>query len=228
MTFCVIIPVYNSPYIREVVQDVLKYGHHVIVVDDGSSVKVNLADLDVVIVTHAINMGKGKAILSGALKAKELGYDGFVTMDADKQHLSSQIQKLMHCYEPQTIVIGNRDFSGEHIPDSSKFGRKFSNFWVMLETWIKLGDTQSGFRMYPISVADLPFTTQRFDFEIEILVLHVYQDGRICDVDVECYYPPENERISHFDKLNDNVRISLLHVKLLVQRYLLLRGWLWK
>ena len=93
---------------------------------------------------------------------------------------------------------------------------------------MKLGDTQSGFRMYPISVADLSFTTQRFDFEIEILVLHVYQGGKICDTDVECYYPPKNERISHFDKLDDNVRISLLHIKLLIQRYLFLRGWLWK
>ena len=228
MTFCIIIPVYNSPHIRDVVEDVLKYGHQIIVVDDGSSVRVSLDNLDVVLITHKNNMGKGKAILSGALRAKEMGYDGFVTMDADKQHLSSQIQKLICCYEPQTIVIGNRDFSGEHIPASSKFGRKFSNFWVMLETWMKLGDTQSGFRMYPISVADLSFTTQRFDFEIEILVLHVYQGGKICDTDVECYYPPKSERISHFDKLDDNVRISLLHIKLLIQRYLFLRGWLWK
>lgn len=227
MSFCVIIPTYNSPYIREVVEDILSYGYKIIVVDDGSDSKINIDGLDATLVTHEKNLGKGKAILSGAFKAKELGYNSFVTIDADKQHLSSQIEKLVSLYDSETIVVGNRNFDGEHIPNSSKFGRKFSNFWVTLETFMKLGDTQSGFRMYPISIINLPLTRERFDFEIEVLVLHVYRGGKIVDVEVECYYPPREERISHFNKLHDNVRISLLHIKLLVQRYLFFRGWLW-
>lgn len=228
MNFCIVIPVYNSPYIREVIQDVIRYGYKIIVVDDGSEIAVDVKDLDIELVTHPTNMGKGEAILSGAKKAKELGYDCFVTMDADKQHISSQIQKLIDAYEDETIVIGNRNFEGENIPNSSKFGRKFSNFWVMLEILKPLGDTQSGFRMYPVTILELPLTNRRFDFEVEILVHHSYRGGKIKDVEVECYYPPHEERVSHFDKLWDNVHITLLHIKLLMQRYLLLRGWLWR
>ncbi len=228
MNYAIVIPVYNSPYIKEVVEDVLSHGYKVIVVNDGSQRPVDVRNLEVELVTHEINMGKGEAILSGAKKAKELGYDCFVTMDADKQHLSSQIQKLTEAYEDGSIVIGNRDFEQENIPNSSKFGRKFSNFWVRLETFKALGDTQSGFRMYPLSILELPLTNRRFDFEVEILVHHSYSGANIIDVEVECYYPPPEERISHFDKLWDNVHITLLHIKLLMQRYLLLRGWLWK
>jgi len=228
MNYCIVVPVYNSPYIKEVVADILTHGYKVIVVDDGSDEKVSLDTLDVELLRHDVNRGKGEAILTGARKAKELGYDAFVSMDADKQHISSQIKKLVDAYEDETIVVGNRDFSGDDVPDSSKFGRKFSNFWVMLETFKSLGDTQSGFRMYPISILDLPMKNSRFDFEIEILVYHSYACKSIKDIEVECYYPPSGERVSHFNKIDDNVRLTLLHTKLMIQRYLLLRGYLWK
>jgi len=228
MKYCVVVPVYNSPYIKEVIQELIPFNHPVIVVDDGCDEVIDLSEFNVDVVRHPINQGKGEAILSGAKRAKELGYDCFVTMDADKQHIPSQIQKLLDVYEEGSIVIGNRDFTSDDVPDSSKFGRKFSNFWVALESWRQLGDTQSGFRMYPVNILELPLKNKRFDFEIEILVFHAYRGGKIIDVEVECYYPPYEERISHFDKLHDNIRLTKVHTKLMIQRYLLLRGWLWK
>ena len=227
MSICVVIPVYNSPYILEVIEDVLRYGYKIVVVDDGSDIKVETDTLNVELVTHKVNMGKGEAILSGAKKAKELGYEFFVTMDADKQHISSEISKLVEAYKENTIVIGNRDFEDINVPESSKFGRKFSNFWVNLETFRTFGDTQSGFRIYPVSILELNISNRRFDFEIEVLVLHCYRNGPCVDVDVECYYPPKDERVSHFDKVKDNIRLSLLHSKLVIQRFVLLRGFLW-
>ncbi len=227
MKTCIVVPVYNSPYIKEVIEDLLQYDYKIIVVDDGSDNKVQLSDSNIKLITHPVNMGKGQAILTGAQKAKELGYESFVTIDADKQHLSSEILKLVNAYQENTIVIGNRNFEHEHVPKSSKFGRKFSNFWVTLETFQKLGDTQSGFRMYPISILDLNIKNRRFDFEIEVLALHAYKKRKIIDVEVECYYPPEDERVSHFDKIKDNIRLSLLHSKLVTQRFFLLRGFLW-
>ncbi|QFR50186.1 glycosyltransferase family 2 protein [Sulfurimonas lithotrophica] len=227
MKNCVVIPVYNSPYIDEVIKDALKYDYKIIVVDDGSDKKVSVPD-DVILITHKQNMGKGEAILSGAKKAKELGYNFFVTMDADKQHLASEIHKLIAAYKTDSIVIGNRDFQHENVPDSSKFGRKFSNFWVKLETFKTLGDTQSGFRIYPTNILDLNIKNKRFDFEIEVLALHSYRNGNIIDVETDCYYPPSDERVTHFDKVKDNIRLSLIHTKLVIQRYLLLRGILWR
>ncbi|NPA58871.1 MAG: glycosyltransferase family 2 protein [Epsilonproteobacteria bacterium] len=227
MKNCVVIPVYNSPYIYDVINDVLNHGYSVIVVDDGSDIKVDIKDLDIELVTHPKNMGKGEAILSGAKKAKELGFKYFVTIDADKQHISSEIAKLLDGYEDESIVIGCRDFSDDNVPISSKFGRMFSNFWVMIETFKRFKDTQSGFRVYPVSILDLAIKNRRFDFEVEVLVLHCYTKKMCKDVDVKCYYPPQDERISHFDKTKDNIRLSLLHSRLCIQRFFLLRGFLW-
>ena len=227
MNTCVVIPVYNSPYIIEVIKDVLKYGYKVIVVDDGSTTKIDVASLHVELITHEKNMGKGEAILSGAKKAKELGYEFFVTMDADKQHLSYEIIKLVESYQKESIVIGCRNFEDENVPKSSKFGRAFSNFWVNIETFRKLKDTQSGFRIYPVSILDLNVKNRRFDFEIEVLVLHSYAKKSIKDIEVECYYPPSEERISHFDKVKDNIRLSKIHSRLFMQRFFLLRGFIW-
>ena len=228
MNVCIVIPVYNSPYIMEVVEDVLNHGYELIVVDDGSDVMVERDNFDFHLITHKTNQGKGEAILSGAKKAKELGYKSFVTMDADKQHLSCEVVKLLDAFEEDMIVIGKRNFDDENVPKSSKFGRKFSNFWVNLETFRKFGDTQSGFRIYPVSILELNISNRRFDFEIEVLALHCFRGGKTADVDVECYYPPKQDRVSHFDKLKDNLRISLLHAKLVVQRFVFLRGFLWK
>lgn len=227
MNICVVIPVFNSPYILDVIEDVLFFSYKIIVVDDGSDVKVESTNENIVILRHEINQGKGEAILSGAKKARELGFDSFITIDADKQHLASEIAKLTKVYEKETIIIGNRNFDNENVPESSKFGRKFSNFWVNLETARKFGDTQSGFRIYPVSILDLKTSNRRFDFEIEVMVLHCYKGRKTIDVEVECYYPPKDERISHFDKVKDNLRLSLLHSKLMMQRFILLRGFLW-
>ncbi len=224
----IVIPSYNSPFIDDVISDVSKYNYRIIVIDDGSSKPIKLKNKDIEIIRHDVNLGKGKAILTGAKRVKELGGKFFVTMDADKQHLASEIEKLINAYTDNTIVIGNRNFNNKTVPNSSKFGRKFSNFWVKLETFLSIGDTQSGFRIYPVSILDLPLKKKRFDFEIEVLVLHIYNGGKIVDVDVECYYPLKHERISHFDKLYDNIRLSFTHSMLIFQRYFLLRGWLWK
>lgn len=228
MNICVVIPVFNSPFILEVIEDVLSFNYKIIVVDDGSDMIVETSNSDIVIVRHEMNRGKGEAILSGAKKAKELGFDSFIAIDADKQHLASEIIKLTNVYEKETIIIGNRNFDHENVPKSSKFGRKFSNFWVNLETARKFGDTQSGFRIYPVSILDLKTSNRRFDFEIEVLVLHCYKGGKTIDVEVECYYPPHDERVSHFDKVKDNLRLSLIHSKLMMQRFILLRGFLWR
>ncbi len=188
MNICVVIPVYNSPYISEVIEDVLKYGYTLIVVDDGSNKAIEVENPNIILLSHPKNLGKGEAILSGAKKAKELGFGSFVTMDADRQHKASQISRLAKAYKPNTIVVGCRNFETENVPKSSIFGRKFSNFWVNLETFKKLKDTQSGFRIYPISILSLRTKKRKFDFEIEVLVLHIFAGGDVEEVDIECYY----------------------------------------
>jgi len=42
MNICVVVPVYNSPFIEEVLTDLAQYDYKIVVVDDGSSPKVSI------------------------------------------------------------------------------------------------------------------------------------------------------------------------------------------
>jgi glycosyltransferase involved in cell wall biosynthesis len=218
---CIVIPVYNNPLtIEGVAVAALKTGAHVIVVDDGSEPEVVLgAESDrLELLRHTSNRGKGEAILTGGNRARALGFASFFVLDADGQHFPEEIARFEDARLETCIVIGCRRFE-ENVPDSSKFGRKFSNFWVRVETGRMLEDTQSGFRSYPVSVLDLPLRKKRYDFEIEVLVRHLWSGGCVEEVEIGVYYPRPEERVSHFDKVRDNVRLSLLHTSLV------LRGW---
>lgn len=232
----VIIPTYNNPKtIQNVVDDVLTYYHEVIVIDDGSDVKIESFltygnTKNVYIVRHAQNEGKGQAIISGTKKAASLGYTHVLSMDGDGQHLASQAEKLIqHCCGDE-IIIGVRNFTISHVPLGSKFGRWFSNFWAELDTKQKITDSLSGYRLYPISILDLPIKTKRFDWEMEVLVRHADSGKKIDEVNIECYYPLAEERVSHFRNFEDTMTIVWVHLQLLSQKFVhkivrILRFW---
>lgn len=68
-------------------------------------------------------------------------------------------------------MIGVRDMTGVNVPSISTFGRQFSNFWMRRAMGIDAGDTQSGFRIYPLRhVTRISCFSRRFTFECELLV----------------------------------------------------------
>ena len=213
----IVVPVYNNPKtIKSVVEDALLLNLQVIVIDDGSEIFVeSLLEKheNVLIVKHEINKGKGEALLTAATIAKEKGFEHMIAIDGDGQHYPSEVTKILPLIEENTIVIGNRKFK-EDVPSSSKFGRAFSNFWIFAESGRWLGDTQSGFRSYPLSILDLNLKQSHYDFEIEVLIKHLWKKRKIKEVEIEVYYPPKGTRVSHFDKVTDNIRLSKLHSKL--------------
>lgn len=215
----VVIPTYNNPKtIQNVARDVLQHGYELIIVDDGSD--INIESLftqkeNIHFVTHLSNEGKGKAIVSGVTRAKELGYSYVVSIDGDGQHLASEIQKLLTINKKNEIIIGARNFELEHVPNGSKFGRWFSNFWACWDTEQEIKDSLSGFRIYPVSILDLTITTSRFDWEMEVLVRHADSGGIINEVEIECYYPSAEERVSHFRKFADTAAIVWVHFRFL-------------
>ncbi|MDR1615335.1 MAG: glycosyltransferase family 2 protein [Campylobacteraceae bacterium] len=227
----VVIPTLNNDTIFNVVESVRKLGYEVIVVDDGSLSPVEKllkCDKKTHVVTHMRNFGKGAALISGCKKAKELGYLHFISMDADGQHIPSEIYKLtdMVNEEDNTIVIGARDFSVVNVPKGSKIGRLISNFWAKLDTSANITDSLSGFRLYPVSILELPTCTIKFDYEMEVLVRHAWLKRKITEVIVECYYPKAKERVSHFKKWRDTMSIIWVHVKLMPLRVLFLKGYI--
>lgn len=220
----VVIPVYNNAKtIETVAVDCLNYIDNVLVIDDGST-DANLHKLlestGVKVIRHDVNMGKGKAILTALDFLSKIDADYMITIDGDGQHYPKDIVKFLAEIENRdhTIFIGCRDFSTDNVPSSSKFGRKFSNMWFYIETGKKCSDTQSGYRAYPIKyLKELKLSGDYYDFESEVITRAVWAGLKIKDINIDVHYPPAEERVSSFNPLKDNVRISMMHCRLVAR-----------
>lgn len=216
---CVIIPTYNNAgTVASVIEDTYNYVPNIIVVNDGSTDDTHniLASTKtpITIVGYGANKGKGHALREGFKKAKELGFNYAITIDADGQHKASDIPTLVKAEEnnPGAIIIGSRQLEGKEISKGSLFANRFSNFWFFVQTGCRLPDTQTGYRLYPLNkLYGLNFITSRYESELELLVLAEWNNTRLVPVPIDVYYPPKEERVSHFKPGKDLARISLLN-----------------
>ena len=221
---CVIIPTYNNAgTIRQVISDVTAYCQDVIVVNDGSTddtaVLLHSLPEPITLVSYPQNKGKGYALVEGFQKAKELGFTHAVTIDADGQHFAADIPLLIEKMNenPEGIIVGCRNLTEKNMPRQNTFANRFSNFWFRLQTGIDLPDTQSGFRLYNLSsLRLLKLITSRYEAELELLVFSAWAGFPISSVNVRVYYPPAEERVSHFRPIYDFFRISVLNTILCI------------
>ncbi|MBN1474902.1 MAG: glycosyltransferase family 2 protein [Syntrophaceae bacterium] len=221
----IVIPVYNhEKTVREVVTQAKALGYPVFVVNDGSTDDTarelkKIQGID--IVTHKENTGKGAAILSGFAAAAKVA-DMAITIDADGQHYPKDARKLIGALPDgiRPIVVGKRIYAaGEHVPWTSRFGRKFSNFWVWVSGGPALSDSQSGMRIYPLPEAlHLGTKARRFQFEVEILVTAKRRGIPVIEVPVRVNYNPGGKRISHFRPFVDFMRNSSTFSRLIFTR----------
>jgi len=225
MKICVIIPVYNSEnLIIDVINSVMQYTKNLIVVNDGSTDgtldAIRHCGLDPQspnVVSYEKNRGKGYALKQAFKRALELGFTHGLTMDADGQHPASNLEIMTKLAEdnPNALIIGARKFDNPNMPQGSRFANNFSNFWFMVQTGSRLPDTQSGFRVYPLQeTGKIHLFTNRYEAELEILVRSAWRNLPIVSQPVDVYYPPINERISHFRGGKDFFRISVLNTVL--------------
>jgi glycosyltransferase involved in cell wall biosynthesis len=223
--FAFIIPVYNhAATVAQVVREAQALRFPVFVVDDGSTDNTydQIKDIaDIQILRHSQNQGKGASIMTGFTAASAVA-DWAITIDADGQHYPQDALKLIKAIPKKTrpIVVGARaDMTGEHIPWTSKFGRKFSNFWVRVSGGPAISDSQSGFRIYPLPEAlSLGTKARRFQFEVEILVRAKRKGLQVIEAPVCVNYNPNGERISHFRPFVDFLRNSSTFTRLIFTR----------
>lgn len=219
LNVCVIIPTYNNARtLKRVVDSVLDYTSDIIVVNDGATdatpeILSHYAQLT--IVKHPQNIGKGMALRNGFEKARELGFDYAITIDSDGQHFASDIPVFLNEIEAtgEGLLIGGRNMTQEGVPKKSSFGNNFSNFWFWFETGIRLQDTQSGYRMYPLHRIPKKYFTKKFEFEIEVIVRSAWRFIPVKNVPIQVLYDP-SERVSHFRPFKDFTRISILNTVL--------------
>lgn len=222
---CAVIPTYqNAKTLLKVVADVHRVVDIVFVVDDGSN-DGTAALLDKAtgnerpekVLTHPKNCGKGAALKTGLTYARQQGFRYAVTVDADGQHRADDIPALLKAVEeePDALAIGSRGLQHENMPAKSTFANRFSNFWFALQTLQRLPDTQSGLRVYPLQrLHGLRWMSARYEAELTLLVFSAWAGVKLLPVPVSVYYPPRDQRVTHFRPGRDFTRISVLNTLL--------------
>ncbi len=225
----IIIPTYNhGTRIAEVIDRARPLGLPIIVVNDGSTddtAQILARNSDLTILFHSENRGKGAALLTGFSAALDMGCNQVVTLDADGQHRPEEAKLLIQAAKNRfpCLVLGLRQqMSGKHhVPWTSRSGRWFSNFWVRAAGGPRVGDSQSGFRLYPLpQVLELGVRARRYQFEVEVLVLARRMGLEIVEVPISVVYQPGEERISHFQPWPDFKRNSATFSRLFFERIL--------
>jgi glycosyltransferase involved in cell wall biosynthesis len=225
MEVCVVIPAYdNARTLDAVVRGAREHGTRVIVVDDGSRDETAeiLARVEgIEVARHERNRGKGAALRTGFARALAAGCSHAVTVDADGQHPPGEIARFIAAAraEPLALILGERDLAAAGAGFGSRLGRRNSNFWTWVETGLRLPDTQSGYRCYPLAEVDrLRLKTRGYDFEIEVLVKAAWTGVPIRSIPCRVVYLPVGERVSHMRPVLDFFRIALLNTRLVFLR----------
>ena len=226
--FSVIIPVYNHEHgIDDVVKKSLQLNLPVFVVDDGStdsSYEKIRNHTGIYPLRHAENRGKGAAIITGFTEAAKIA-NWAITIDADGQHDPQDALHLMEAIpeNERPLVVGMRQgMVGKKVPWTSRFGRKFSNFWIVLAGGPRMADSQSGFRIYPLPESmTLDVKARRFQFEVEILVRAAWANIPVIEVPVSVSYAKGGLRISHFRPFVDFMRNTRTFYQLITRRLLI-------
>lgn len=221
---CVVIPTYNNGgTIIDIVNRSKNECDDVIVVCDGctdSTLELLQEVKDITIVTNTRNQGKGAALKRGFRKAMEMGFSYAITLDADGQHYPEDIPVMLdaNIQHPGALIVGQRKgVENAERSFGSKFANAFSNFWFCVQTGHRLADTQTGYRLYPLKkLSWLGMLTSRYEAELELLVFASWHGVEIVSKQVGVFYPPKDERISHFRPVRDFSRIFVLNTCLCI------------
>ncbi len=209
----VVIPCYEgASTVGDVVRGARRSGLAVVVVDDGSTDGSGAAAeaAGATVLRHPGNRGKGAALASGFAYAKKLGADAVLTMDADGQHDPDEIAKLVAAHEanPRALVVGVRSFAPEDMPRRSRVGNRISTWWISRYAGVRYSDTQSGFRVYPSALFDVPLRSTKFDTETELLLRAAKMKLPLVEVRIKTIYAADHA--SHFHGFRDTLRVIKL------------------
>jgi glycosyltransferase involved in cell wall biosynthesis len=147
-----IIPAYNeAAVIGRVVADLVRLGHTIVVVDDGSTEETGrkASAAGAIVVTHPINLGQGAALQTGIQFALRQGADTIVTFDADGQHRTADIDSLIDALTTNNadFALGSRFLGGTvAMPISRRLLLMTATWFTRLTSGLNVSDTHNGLR----------------------------------------------------------------------------------
>ncbi|MBW4083853.1 bifunctional glycosyltransferase family 2/GtrA family protein [Paenibacillus sp. S150] len=190
----------------------------IVLVDDGSGPAYrgvfDMAEaFGCTVLTHEVNLGKGRALKTGLRHIREAGLPGdVVCADSDGQHLPHDIRRIVEALQKQAapgIVLGSRRFTGA-VPLRSRFGNSVTRTVFSLTTGTKIYDTQTGLRGFSLPMLDwlCQIPGERFEYEMNMLLAAHREGYTITEEYIDTVYLDDNKS-SHFRPLADSFRIYL-------------------
>lgn len=184
----------------------------VVVVDDGSSDLTGdvARAAGAVVLRHDLNRGKGGALKTGFAWALENGFESVITLDADGQHLPSEVPKFLR--ERQVggadLIIGGRAHLFEGMLPRRRMANRFSAWSISIAAGTRVTDSQSGFRLYSGDLLrSLELRTNGFDMESEVIVRAGRKHMKIVTIPIELGFV-DGVATSHYRPLADTLRIA--------------------
>jgi len=181
----VIIPVYNEEKrIGSTLPKIFHYlnkkniDYEIIVVDDGSTdqtipIVENFPKCN--LLRHEKNMGKGATVRTGI---KYASGEFILFTDADNSTPIEELDKFWNKRHHYDILIGSRHIKGSDIRLKQPWHRQIvtylGNILIQLVLWIRIKDTQCGFKFFKKNIAKDLFSLQkinRWGFDMELLYI---------------------------------------------------------
>ena len=224
----VVIPAYNEEAtIKPLIESVLAQQPVQLVVVNDASIDNTASILQAIshehsftILENSTNQGKARSLWHGFEQAMEQNFDVVITMDGDGQHRAADISLLLqnHRNNPESLVIGARERNLKTQPIGRFMANRFANFWISWAAGYGVKDSQSGFRLYPVSLLNklgALKNSEGFVFESEVIIEAAWQRHYTTVVNIPTIYH-KNRRPSHFQPWQDIKKITKMVAKRLV------------
>jgi dolichol-phosphate mannosyltransferase len=220
------IPVHNElKYVNSVLDRVLQFHPHVLVVDDGSTdgtTEILRARHDVQHIFEPVNRGYGHSLIRAFDFAARHQYDWIITMDCDEQHEPEMIPKFLEAVDSDQwdIISGSRYLEPRGDDSLPPEERRLINSSItatvnQLFTW-KLTDAFCGFKAHRVSsMQKLQLDEPGYAFPMQFWP-QVWDKGlRITEIPVRLIY---NDTTRSFGAALDDASVRLRHYMDVLER----------
>jgi glycosyltransferase involved in cell wall biosynthesis len=200
---CVLIPCYReAAHIRAVVEGARATGHHVVVVDDGSpdDTAAVAAAAGAHVLRHAVNRGKGAAMVTGYEHVLKGDYDAVIALDGDGQHATAEIPRFVECLAKTgaKVIVGTRMHDTRKMPWLRRLTNRVMSGVLSWQMGQRVPDTQCGYRLLHRDALPLLLTRRAstgFAAESESLLWLARHGFQIASVPISTIYGDEKSKI---------------------------------